>query len=286
MTAVTQLGYLGIAARDLDAWRSYGTGTLGMEALAPDPDGALRLKMDAYHHRIAVKESPEETLAYAGWEVPDAAALLAIAARLEAAGTPVSDARPEELEARRVSGMVKFSDPDGYPCELFWGPQDSSAADAGFVTGDQGLGHFVLMASDLERTMKFYTGLLGMKVSDYVMAGRARLGFLHCNPRHHSIAFAEAPGAPKGINHFMVQRAALDDVGRRYDEVQQAGIPLITTLGRHSNDLMLSFYMRNPSGWGVEYGWGGREIDDTTWCVEHLESGSLWGHRPVRAVAP
>jgi 2,3-dihydroxybiphenyl 1,2-dioxygenase len=285
MTAVTQLGYLGVAARDLDAWRSYATETLGMGVLAPDPDRALRLKMDGYHHRIAVQESPEETLAYAGWEVADRAALATIAARLEAAGTPVSEGRPEELEARRVSGMVKFNDPDGYACELFWGPLDGSAADAGFVTGNQGLGHFVLMSGDLERTMAFYTGLLGMKVSDYVMGGRTKLGFLHCNPRHHSIAFAEAPGAPKGINHFMVQRAALDDVGRRYDDVQKAGIPLITTLGRHSNDLMLSFYMRNPSGWGVEYGWGGREIDDATWCVEHLESGSLWGHKPVRAAA-
>ncbi len=288
MTAVTQLGYLGIAANDLDAWRGYATTTLGLDALPNDPDGALRLRMDGYHHRFAIHESPEETVAYAGWEVADAAALTSVAARLEGAGVAVHEGSRQEAEARRVTAMTWFEDPDGYRCELYHGPQDGAeGADTGFVTGEQGLGHFVLMAQDLERTMAFYTGLLGMRVSDYVTmnGGRTKLGFLHCNPRHHSIAFAEAPGRPRGINHFMVQRRDLNDVGRAYDTVQATGIPLISTLGRHSNDEMVSFYMRNPSGWGVEYGWGAREVDDATWCVEHLDSGSTWGHQPVRTDA-
>jgi 2,3-dihydroxybiphenyl 1,2-dioxygenase len=287
MTAVTQLGYLGIGANDLEAWKGYAVGTLGLEALAPDPDGALRLRMDHYHHRFAVHESAEEPVAYSGWEVADAEALARISQRLERTGLPVHEGSGEELEARRVSGMAWFFDPDGYRCEIYHGPQDGAGATGtGFVTGEQGLGHFVLMAQDLERTMGFYTGLLGMRVSDYVTmnGGRTKLGFLHCNPRHHSIAFVEAPGRPRGINHFMVQRENLNDVGRAYDGVQAAGIPLITTLGRHSNDEMVSFYMRNPSGWGVEYGWGGREIDDATWCVSHLDSGSTWGHHPVKAI--
>ncbi|MFN0148597.1 MAG: VOC family protein [Dehalococcoidia bacterium] len=285
MTAVTQLGYLGLTTKDPAQWESYATRTLGFEALRADPDGALRLRMDAYHHRFAIHEGAEDTLAYTGWEVADAAALATMAGRLEAAGYPVTAGTPEQCEKRRAAGLISFADPDGYATEIYWGPAETEASRAGgFVTGDQGLGHILVMCNDLDRSMDFYTSLLGMKTSDYVAIGKARAGFLHCNPRHHSIAFVQPPGgAPRSINHFMVQREALDDVGRRYDEVQKEKIPLITTLGRHSNDLMLSFYMRNPSGWGVEYGWGGREIDDSTWCVEHLDSGSLWGHQPVRA---
>lgn len=283
MAAVTQLGYLGIAARDVDAWRDYATDTLHMDALPKEPDGAVRLRMDGEHHRFALHESPEETIAYAGWEVPDAAALRTVAARLAATGVAIAEGTREEREARRVSGLLKFRDPDGYACELYFGRQEQAGGERGYVTGEQGLGHFVLIAEDLDRTIAFYTGILGMKVSDYIAMGRTRMGFLHCNPRHHSLAFVHAPGAPKGINHFMVQRKEMDDVGRAYDRVQDSAIPLITTLGRHSNDLMMSFYMRNPSGWGVEYGWGGREIDDATWCVEHLETGSLWGHKRPRA---
>lgn len=286
MTAVTQLGYLGLTTKAPGEWESYATRTLGLEALRGDADGALRLRMDGYHHRFTIREGAEDGLDYAGWEVTDSAALTTIAERLEAAGHPVTAGTPEQCEQRRVGGLISFADPDGYATEVYWGPAEKEASrDAGFVAGSQGLGHILVMCNDLDRSMGFYTTLLGMKTSDYVALGKARAGFLHCNARHHSIAFVQPPGgAPRSINHFMVQREALDDVGRRYDEVQKDSIPLITTLGRHSNDMMLSFYMRNPSGWGVEYGWGGREIDDATWCVEQLDSGSLWGHHPVRSV--
>jgi hypothetical protein len=51
------------------------------------------------------------------------------------------------------------------------------------------------------------------------------------------------------------------------------------TLGRQTNDHMTSFYAASPSGFMVEYGWGGRSIDDATWKVEEMVHGpSLWGH--------
>ena len=37
------------------------------------------------------------------------------------------------------------------------------------------------------------------------------------------------------------------------------------TLGRHTNDLMTSFYAKTPSAFMVECGWGGREIDPPNW---------------------
>jgi hypothetical protein len=44
---------------------------------------------------------------------------------------------------------------------------------------------------------------------------------------------------------------------------------------------MTSFYMKTPSGFDVEYGWGARTVDDATWQVVRHEKGSIWGHRPV-----
>jgi len=48
-----------------------------------------------------------------------------------------------------------------------------------------------------------------------------------------------------------------------------------------TNDHMMSFYMRTPSGFDIEYGWGGREVDDSIWQVQYHTSGSMWGHRPL-----
>jgi 3,4-dihydroxy-9,10-secoandrosta-1,3,5(10)-triene-9,17-dione 4,5-dioxygenase len=144
-----------------------------------------------------------------------------------------------------------------------------------------GMGHAVFFVDDLDATMAFYTTLLGFRISDYVTMGRTRLGFLHCNPRHHSLAFLHAPGGRKRAHHFMMQLQDINTMGRTYDVVEAGAAPLLTTLGQHSNDQMVSFYMRNPSGFGVEYGWGGLEIDDACWQVQTLEGGSTWGHKPA-----
>jgi hypothetical protein len=42
---------------------------------------------------------------------------------------------------------------------------------------------------------------------------------------------------------------------------------------------MTSFYVRTPSGFEIEYGTGGRLIDDATWTIGAYDAQSLWGHR-------
>lgn len=293
MTGVTQLGYLGLGAKDLDEWRSYAERTLGLETVAGGPGGTMLLRMDSNHHRFALQEDTHDDILYSGWQVESAAEMDAIAARLEADQVVVTRGRTEDAGQRHVTGLIKFHDPDGHALEVFYGPEMSSSPfhtpkeGTGFIAGDRGLGHFVLAVDDIGRTMAFYTGMLGMKVSDYITQGRLKLGFLHCNPRHHSIAFVEYPGAPKRANHFMLQLDDIDAVGRTWDRVQEGAAPIILTLGRHSNDEMVSFYMRNPSGFGVEYGWGAREIDDSCWQVTEYNTTSWWGHKsPPRPPAP
>ena len=52
------------------------------------------------------------------------------------------------------------------------------------------------------------------------------------------------------------------------------------SLGRHTNDLMTSFYVRTPSGFEIEYGTGGRLVDDETWEIGQYDTQSMWGHKP------
>ena len=142
------------------------------------------------------------------------------------------------------------------------------------------MGHVVLYAKDLNTTVNFYRDLLGLRISDFIR----NLAFFHCNPRHHSLALIEA-NAPKHLNHFMLQLGSLNDVGSTYDMVQESDITITRGLGRHTNDHMTSFYMKTPSGFDVEWGWGAREVDDVTWQVQRHEKGSIWGHKPVAAAA-
>jgi hypothetical protein len=49
-----------------------------------------------------------------------------------------------------------------------------------------------------------------------------------------------------------------------YDLAQLEEGRVAHTLGRHTNDYMTSYYSHAPSGFFVEYGWGGRVIDPNT----------------------
>jgi extradiol dioxygenase len=86
----------------------------------------------------------------------------------------------------------------------------------------------------------------GFGISDYVVSpDGAPLGaFLHCNPRHHSLAFFQIPMGPRKIQHVMFETNSLDDVGTSYDLCLEREITA-TSLGRHGNDRSFSFYFRN-----------------------------------------
>lgn len=297
MSGVRSLGYLRIEATDVAAWREFGVEVLGMvEGRGPDPT-AVYLRMDDFPARLVVVAGERDRLAAAGFELPDARSLAESVQALEAAGVATKQASAAELADRRVADMVRVDDPFGNPLELFWGAAlDNRPAvspyGTRFVTGDLGLGHVVLPATDDTAALRFYLDVLGFRLRDSMRLLPEAMGmppsdtplwmrFLGCGPRHHSVAVAPLP-TKTGIVHVMLEVATLDDVGRAMDRCQKNGAPLVSTLGRHANDLMVSFYLRTPSGFDIEYGTDGLVVDDATWVSRQTTAHSLWGHRFLR----
>jgi 3,4-dihydroxy-9,10-secoandrosta-1,3,5(10)-triene-9,17-dione 4,5-dioxygenase len=79
----------------------------------------------------------------------------------------------------------------------------------------------------------------------------------------------------------MLETTDIDMVGRALDKVNEQGIEIVSTLGKHTNDHMVSFYMKSPSGFAIEYGTGGRHIDDSVWITSKYDAASYWGHKRV-----
>jgi catechol 2,3-dioxygenase-like lactoylglutathione lyase family enzyme len=138
------------------------------------------------------------------------------------------------------------------------------------------MGHVVLHVKSVDDLLWFYQDVLDFGLSDYILKP-FKAFFFHVNPRHHSLAMIET--GRNGIHHIMMELFNLDDVGQAYDVACAEPGRIGTTLGRHTNDFMTSFYARTPSDFMVEYGWGGRSIDPETWQpVEVTYGPSLWGH--------
>lgn len=291
---IEALGYLGLEVSDPGRWRTFAGDILGLQAFARD-DGATDLRMDNYATRIRLLEGPRDDLAYAGWEVRHAGALDRLEKRLIDRNVPVERGDALLATDRCVAGLIRFADPEGNRHEAFYGPLQRSdipfvsPLGVKFKTGRQGLGHIVLSCRDKSAMMDFYVDTLGFRISDHinteVIPGRPiEISFLRCNGRHHSLALAPVP-IPRKIVHLMVEVTSIDDVGRALYRCIAQDIHLSFTLGRHSNDDMLSFYPVSPSGFDVEYGWGGLEVDDESWHVVTHEVNSAWGHifqRPPR----
>ncbi|MFE7415703.1 iron-dependent extradiol dioxygenase HsaC [Rhodococcus sp. NPDC057529] len=291
--SIRSLAYMRIEATDMAAWREYGLKVLGMvEGKGSDPD-ALYLRMDDFPARLVIFPGEHDRLSVSGWETANAAELQEVRDNLSAAGVAFKEGTAEQLQDRRVDELITFEDPSGNTLEAFHGAalehrRVVSPYGHKFVTGEQGLGHVVLSTTDDEASLHFYRDVLGFRLRDSMrlppqMVGRPADGkptwlrFFGCNPRHHSLAFLPMP-TPSGIVHLMIEVENSDDVGLCLDRALRKKVKMSATLGRHVNDLMLSFYMKTPGGFDVEFGCEGRQVEDESWIARESTAVSLWGH--------
>ncbi|QIK76125.1 VOC family protein [Nocardioides piscis] len=291
MTDIRGLGYLRVQTTDVPRWRELTVEALGLaETTGPVEDG-LYLRMDERESRLAVLPGDTDRVLAVGWEVRDQFALSRVGRDVEAAGFGVKQLSASECHERRVEAAIYFDDPAGTPVEVFFGPvldhdPVRTRWTQRFVTGDQGLGHVVLPTTAMDETVAFYTEVLGFLPRGAIRLGGPatdgpvrRVRFMGVNQRHHSLAVCPAPhGEAPGLVHLMMEVDSLDAVGRALDEVNRRGFSLSSTLGRHTNDKMVSFYVRAPGGWDLELGTEGMLVDESYYTAEEITADSYWGH--------
>jgi 3,4-dihydroxy-9,10-secoandrosta-1,3,5(10)-triene-9,17-dione 4,5-dioxygenase len=292
MIDIKSMGYVRVASTDLSAWPTFAEKVLGLAAGRGPTEGNLYYRIDEVSARLVVFPSDVDRLEVTGWELADHEALQNAREHLTKAGVEFEEGTAEELAERRVQELIRFTDPFDNVFELFHGityearPVVTPYA-ATFVTGTQGMGHIVVPVTDDVEALRFYRDVLGFRLRDSMsMPGefvgkepgsKVWLRFLGVNPRHHSLAFLPMPN-PSRCVHIMFEVEKLDDVGRALERVRKYGAPLSATLGRHMNDEMVSFYVRSPGGFDVEFGCEGLTVDDDRWVARESTAVSYWGH--------
>ena len=122
------------------------------------------------------------------------------------------------------------------------------------------IGHVVLNVADVERSARFYTEVLGFRVSDAYPEQMVKGGmvFLRCNPDHHGIALvgsATAPAANTDLNHIAFEVGSLDEVVRARDHLRRHGVT-IDFEGRRRAGCQLAVEFRDPDNHRLEIYWG------------------------------
>lgn len=289
MSELQTLAYVVVEASDLAAWDDYATNIVGMARGAAN-GRSLAFRMDEHPWRILIDEGAADDLASAGWDLGSEQALENYVEGLRAKGVAIAEADPA---SRAVTRLYRIDDPIGFSHEFFFGrvgidpaaPVVTSVVRGpGFVTGDLGIGHILPVAKDYDASLRWYQDVLGLRYSDRIRQEMAPgiyadATFFHtATGRHHSLATGAFPSRKK-LNHLMLEYQDMSDVGAAFDRARAADIPIVLELGHHPNDQMFSFYMRTPSGFGLELGYGGIVIDEESWEPKIYSVMSDWGHR-------
>ncbi len=148
----------------------------------------------------------------------------------------------EALKSKEVEALRSIAPPAGLPFNI------------------TKLGHLVLMVEDLERSVAFYTQILGFRISDVYPDSMipGRMVFMRFNADHHGVALVG--GAKKSaehaeLHHLAFEVATLDEVLRARDHLRKHGVP-IDFEGRRRAGVQVAVEFCDPDGHRLEIYWG------------------------------
>ena len=118
------------------------------------------------------------------------------------------------------------------------------------------IGHVVLNVRDLKASVRFYTDIVGLEVSDYI---EDQMAFLRCSVDHHDLGLAQIPadsplmtaiyepGRP-GLEHFSYQLGSLQELEEAAQYLQDQGVKIVRGVGKHGPGENLFLVFEDPDG--------------------------------------
>lgn len=212
------------------------------------------------HHILKLEEGARNALGGVSFAVGTPREVDEAARRLEALGIPLlrTPGRHDEASGGYSCALV---DPEGRVVELAAEVNAVVHQDVnGYPSVPRQLAHVVLNTTDIETVTAFYTQVLGMKISDW---SERQMAFLRCTPKHHVIAFNQAPWA--SINHVAYELTSIDHFMRGIGNLKVHGIEPQWGPGRHGPGNNTFSYFTDPADLVCEYTSEVEEINEDTW---------------------
>lgn len=290
MTAseIDRLRAVAIAVTDLARSTAFYTHTWGLQVAAEKPGSAVFLRATGRDHHCLVlnQAAPGEGagLISVTFGVPDRDTLAQLYGRLVAAGVP-TEQPPRALPAAGGGWGFAFHDPEGRVFKVVAEREDRTEVEPS-RTRPVALAHVVLNSADPESATRFFTDVVGLRISDRTK----KMSFLRCNAAHHVIAIADSGNT--SLNHIAFEMESWNELMFGVGRLKEAGHRVQWGVGRHGPGDNVFAYFLDPDGLAIEYTAEVQQIDEAThvpgtpeqW-VRPPSRMDQWGHSDPPTVA-
>jgi catechol 2,3-dioxygenase-like lactoylglutathione lyase family enzyme len=248
MSRVTEIRYVGYGVTDFDAERSFYVEKWGLAEVA-SAQGQVWLRAQGHDEPCVVRlrqsdANHVDVLAFAADSRNDVDALHA---KVAAAQCRIIHA-PRTLASPGSGYGFRFFSPDGLPFEI---SSDVARGPCREVDRWEGIplriSHIVLHSPQPAALARFFTDVLGFRISDWL---GDFMCFLRCNGAHHRVAIL--PGPPC-LNHVAYDTHGVDGMMRGIGRLKQVDVPIRWGPGRHTAGDNTFSYFVTPGGFTVEY---------------------------------
>lgn len=260
MSRVSEIRHVGYAVADLAAEAAFYRDVWGLED-AGEKDGMLHFAAPGHDELYVVRLRQDETqrVDIITLAAETRADVDALHEKVVGYGCQVVFP-PRELTTLGGGYGFRFFSKDGLPFEI---SSDVARGGARELVRWEGIplkiSHIVLHSPDHQELVRFFTDVLGFKVSDWL---GDFMCFLRCNSAHHRIAIL--PGPPC-LNHVAYDMLGVDDMMRGIHRLKLKGTDIRWGPGRHTAGNNTFSYFTTPAGFAVEYTAELEEVDDATW---------------------
>ncbi|MFD1612298.1 VOC family protein [Sphingomonas tabacisoli] len=248
MSRVTEIRYVGYGVPDLEAERAFYRDDWGLREAA-ERDGMIYFAAEGSDEPFVVRlrASDDKRIDVIALAADTRADVDKLHGKVASAACRIVF-EPQELNGFGGGYGFRFFSPDGLPFEISSDVERGTARTLERWEGiPQKISHIVMHSPDHHAAVKFFTDVLGFKLSDWLGDFMA---FLRCNAAHHRIAFL--PGPPC-LNHVAYDMLSVDDMMRGVSRLKKRDIDIRWGPGRHTAGNNTFSYFVTPNGFAVEY---------------------------------
>jgi len=249
-----RLGYLSFRVRNIKVSTEFFE-KMGQLEVSEERYGKVFLRGGMDHHWIVLQEAENPGLERVGMQMGRMEDLDAMEERLKSHG--IQYERGDGFDADRVSQYLRFNDPAGNPLELYVDMISYPTPPQPRYVQLEDIQHLVLFVDEISTCHDFYTGILGLRTSDWNERNTVFMRFR--NGWHHGLGIGGGRTEKKGISHLCFLPKDLDDVMRARAAVMRAGLPITSDILRHGASGSFGFYFAGPDV-PVEFSVGARRF--------------------------